>query len=432
MKRVLIITYQFPPNPSVASVRPAGLAKYLPEFGWQPVVLTARMPGRSAAGLTLIETPYKDLFGSWKRLLGIDPDQNIMTQVNQLKRKLHIKSERSLLDRMVAIVGEIVAYPDPQKGWKSPAIEAGSDFLGREPVDAIISSSSPYTVHIIARTLKLRHRIPWVADFRDLWTQNHYYPYSRLRRRMERGLELRTLSSADTLVTVSGPLTQRLEELHKGKPAHTITNGFDPSEVNSPTASLTEKFTITYTGNLYPGKQSPEPLFAALKQLIDEGAIDSSSVEVRFYGPEAGWIESQASHYGIEGLVKQFGIIRRHEALDRQRESQLLLLLKWNDPSEKGTYSGKVFEYLAARRPIVAVGGYQDVVSELLDETGAGREGSTAEDVKSVLQGFLDEYRANGKLSYRGDQNKADRYSQRGMAQKYAQVLDGLAGPGAE
>lgn len=427
LKRVLIITYQFPPNPSVASVRPAGLVRYLPEFGWEPVVLTAKMPGRVATGLTVIETPYRDAFGSWRRRVGIDPHQNIMTQVNQLKRKLHIKSERSLLDRVVAVVGEIVAYPDPQKSWRSPAVRAGSDFLGREPVDAILSGSSPYTAHVVARTLKLRHQIRWVADLRDLWTQNHYYPYSRLRRLVERRLELKTLSEADALVTVSEPAKCKLAELHKGKAIHTITNGFDPGEVNDPPVKLTNTFTITYTGNLYPGRQSPEPLFAALKELLAAGGIQLSRLEVRFYGAEAGWIDAQAERYGLREIVRQYGVVPRSDALNRQRESQVLLLLKWNDPAERGTYTAKLFDYLAARRPILAVGGHGDVVSDLLQDTGAGVDAPTAPDVKTWIGQAYRAYQAGGSVPYTGDQGSISRHSHMEMARRFAEVLDNVS-----
>ncbi|MGB2582721.1 MAG: glycosyltransferase, partial [Dehalococcoidia bacterium] len=254
MKRVLIVTYYFPPRPAVGSLRPLGLAKYLPEFGWEAVILTAKLPHKSAPEFKVIETRYDDTFGLAKRFLGLDTDQNVMTQIAQLKKKLHIKSEKSVLDFLLAPWGEITAYPDPQKGWRSFAVEAGNDFLQQETVDAIISTSSPVTSHIVAKELKDKFGIPWVADFRDLWTQNHYYPYSPIRRVIERRLELNTLHKADALVTVSEPAAHKLGTLHKGKPIHMITNGFDPEEASSPNVDLTDEFTITYTGNLYPGR----------------------------------------------------------------------------------------------------------------------------------------------------------------------------------
>ena len=294
-------------------------------------------------------------------------------------------------------------------------------------IDAIISTSSPVTSHIVAKQLKDKHGIPWVADFRDLWTQNNYYPYSTLRKAIERRLELKTLHKADALVTVSEPAARQLGILHKGKQLFAITNGFDPEEVNSMDEGLTDTFTITYTGNFYPKKRSPESLFVALRILISEGIIDVKQVEVRFYGAEAGWIDKQAERYGLRDIVKQFGIVPREVALDKQRESQLLLLIKWNDPRERGVCPAKIFEYLAARRPILAVGGYDDVISELLDETRAGTCGPTAEEVKNILKELYREYQAVGKAGYKGEEDKINRYSQREMAQKFAQVLDSVS-----
>jgi hypothetical protein len=428
MNKVLIITYHFPPRPTVASLRPLGLAKYLPEFGWQAVILTAALPGRPDPQFEVVETARRDsAVLSWgRRLFKLDTEQTLMAQTAQLKKKLRIRSERSALDPLLRAVGEVTAYPDPQKGWSRFAIEAGENVLRQQEVKATISTSPPATTHIIAKALKDEFRIPWVADFRDLWTQNYYYPYSPLRRMRERKLELRTLAAADALVTVSQPAADDLSSLHKQKPVHSIPNGFDPNEVNTPPSKLTDRFTITYTGNLYPGKQSPEPLFAALHDLIAAGSVDAGDIEVRFYGPQAGWIDKQAERYGLTHIVKQFGIVPREAALNKQRESQLLLLLKWNDPRQGGVYTAKIFEYLAARRPILAVGGYDDVTTELLDKTRAGVCGQTAEEIKAPLLGLYQEYKSAGAVSYRGHEAEVTKYSHREMANRFASILDSL------
>lgn len=426
MNEVLIITYHFPPRPTVASLRPLGLARYLPEFGWEAVILTAALPGRPDPQFQVVETQHRDssALGWGKRLFKLDTEQTLMAQIAQLKRKLRIKSERSPLDLMLAAIGEITAYPDPQKGWRRFAVEAGEDILRQQNIKAIISTSPPVTSHIIAKELKGEFKIPWLADFRDLWTQNYYYPYSPLRKNVERKLELNTISAADVLVTVSEPAAGDLRSLHKQKPVHSIPNGFDPAEVNNAAGSLTDKLTITYTGNLYPGKQSPEPLFAALRDLITEGSMDGGDIEVRFYGPQAGWIDKQAERYGLTNIVKQFGIVPREIALNKQRESQLLLLLKWNDPKQKGAYFAKIFEYLAARRPVLAVGGFPDVVDDLLTETRDGFSGRISEEVKALLLPLYQEYKSTGEVSYSGDEAETSKYSHREMAKRFAEVLD--------
>ncbi len=428
MNKVLIITYHFPPRPTVASLRPLGLAKHLPEFGWQAVVLTAALPGRPDPKFEVVETPRRDSLAlRWgRRLFRLDTEQPLMAQTAQLKNKLRIKSERSPLDVLLTAVGEVTAYPDPQKGWRTYAVGAGQNILRQQDIKAMISTSPPVTGHIVARMLKDEFKVPWVADFRDLWTQNYYYPYSPVRRMRERRLEIKTLAAADALVTVSQPAADDLRSIHKQKPVHSIPNGFDPAEVNTTPPSLTDKFTVTYTGNLYPGKQSPEPLFAALHDLIAAGSVAGGDIEVRFYGPQAGWIDKQAERYGLTGMVRQFGMVPREIALNKQRESQLLLLLKWNDPGQRGAYLAKIFEYLAARRPIIAVGGFPDVVDELLNQTKAGVSGQTGEEIKAQVSRLYREYKASGAIGYSGDEAEINKYSHREMAKKFASILDSL------
>jgi hypothetical protein len=425
MKKVLLITFYFPPHPAVASLRPLSLARYLPEFGWEAVVLTPPLPGKPAPSFRVIQTQYHDVLGFSKRLLRLDPEAPLVAQV---KNKLNVKSERPFLDRVLPLVAGIIAYPDPQKGWRKFAVKAGMDILEQRDVKAIISTSPPGTSHVIAGRLKDEFGIPWVADFQDLWTQHHLYIYGPVHKAFERRLELKTISAADALVTLSRPWAEELGALHKRKEVHTITYGFDPVEVNVDPAKHTEKFTITYTGNLYAGKQSPEPLFAALRDLIAAAVVDAGDVEVRFYGIESGWIDELARRYGLTGIVRQFGIVPRETALHRQRESQLLLLLKWNDPQQRGVYTAKVFQYLAARRPVLAVGGFPDVVDELLDETGAGVCGQAEKDIKPLLLRMYREYKSIGAVSYRGDEAEVNRYSHREIAREFASILDSVTG----
>jgi hypothetical protein len=423
MKKVLVVTFYFPPHPAVASLRPLSLARYLPEFGWEAVVLAPPLPGKPDPQFEVVQTQYRDVLGFWKRLFRLDPQAPLVAQV---KNRLNVRSERPFLDRILPLMAGVIAYPDPQKGWRRFAVEAGRDILRQQEVKAIISTSPPGTAHIIAKDLKADRGIPWVADFQDLWTQHHHYIYGPLHKALERRLEIKTISAADALVTLSRPWAEELGSLHKGKTVNTIAYGFDPAEANAGAAGLTEKFTITYTGNLYPGKQSPEPLFAALRDLIAAGGMDAGNVEVRFYGIEAGWVAGLAQRYGLAGIVHQFGIVPREIALEKQRESQVLLLLKWNDIRQKGVYTAKVFQYLAAHRPILAVGGFPDVVDELLDKTVAGISGQVTEDIKSFLVQAYQQYKSTGAASYGGDKAEIDKYSHREIGKQFASILDSI------
>lgn len=425
MKKVLIITYYFPPRPAIASVRLGGLAKYLPELGWEPVILTATLPGIPDKRFQVAQTFYPgDITARLKKKLRLRPDKGFQEQI---RVPLAIREgKRSATSKVSEFIKGAIAYPDDQKGWYPFAVEMGNGLLRKGDFDALISSSSPETVHLIASQLKKEHRLPWIADLRDLWTQNHYYLYGLLRKWFEKKLEVRTLVRADALVTVSKPLADTLSTLHYGKSVFAIPNGFDPDELGS--APLTKEFTITYTGQLYQGKRDPVLLLKALHRLIAEGMIDPNAVKIRFFGPTQYWLEQEIKSHKLEGIVEQHGMASREVALARQRESQILLLLNWNDPQEQGVYTGKVFEYIAAQRPILAIGGPGGVVKELLEETNAGIHTSRLEDLQRMLLEYYEEYKSTGQVSYNGDKEKIQKYNHREMAKKFAQVLDEVSG----
>ena len=165
----------------------------------------------------------------------------------------------------------------------------------------------------------------------------------------------------------------------------------------------------------------------ALSDLISNGAINPDDIEVRFYGSEPAWLGKEVEHYGLTSTVKQYGTIPRNSAIGKQRESQLLLLLDWDDPREKGVYTGKIFEYLGARRPVLATGGVAgNVIDVLLDETNAGVHAITVEDIKKALKELYREYKMRGEVKYPGKESGISKYSQREMARKFAGIINSL------
>ncbi|MFC1964605.1 glycosyltransferase [Chloroflexota bacterium] len=417
MKRVLIIVH----SPRV-STRIEGLVKYLPEFYWQPVILTGVKNKYTDLPARIVETTYRDALGFLRYLLKLDPEKDVKQQI---KNRFGITSKKSPVDFFFTLGGEIINYPCPGKNWKPFALKAAREFLQTENIDAVISSSPPVVSHLISSELKTEHNIPWIADFRDLWSQNHNYKYSPLRKAFDKRLELKTLSQVDALTTTSQPWAEQLGALHKGKPVYTITHGFNPADANIPPAKLTTKFTINYTGIIYPGKQDTSKLFAALRDLISSGTICREDIEIRFYGVEDPWLQEETRQYGVSDIVNQLGKVTREVAVQKQRESQLLLLLDWDDPQERGVYTGKIFEYLGSRRPILAIGGARgNIVAKLLDETMAGIHAPTIEDVKNALKELYREYKLKGAVIYKGDEVEINKYSHREMARKFSEILE--------
>jgi hypothetical protein len=401
LNKVLIIARYF-------GTRIPGLIKYLPEFGWQPVLLTTALP------------PDNE----------IPPEITVIETGTRTENNLAPAPDRTFFRRLLSLGGEIINYPDSYKNWKVPALKAGEDLFSREKIDAIISSSSPVTGHLIARELKNRHQVPWLADIRDLWSQNHNYYYSPLRRMFDGRLERKTLSVADALVTVSTPWAGRLGGFHKGKAIYTITNGFDEEKYASSSARLTPRFTITYTGSIYRGKQSPASFLTSLQSLISEGTMNPDDIEVRFYGPRLAWLEKEIDNSGLSGVVKQHGTVPPQAASEKQKESQLLLLLDWEDHVVNGWYPLKIFEYLGAGRPILATGGVAgNAVDTLLSETGGGVHAVTPDSIKNSLRNFYSEYKLEGEITFHGLRGKIDKYTHRNMTGAFVAILDGLVRP---
>jgi len=421
MKKVLIIGHFWPYRGG--SKRIMGLAKYLTEFGWEPIILTGPLKERPEKKFRFIENDYPCFLGSWVRLFGFSDRVDI---TDQFQKKINKSSSKvkSFLRFLYWQIGKLFAYPDRDKYWKSFGIKAAEELFKKEKIDAIISVW-PATSHLIAQRLKEKYKIPWIADFPDLWSQNYDYRYGRIRKAIDRKLEVKTINSADFLTTISQPLAEKLGILHINKKIFVIPHGFNLKEVNELPAPLTKKFTITYTGQIYTGKQNPLKILTALKELILERKINPDDIEVRFFGPERDWLNKEIKNRGLNIVVAQYGQASRQVSLKKQRESQILLLLNWENENQKGVYTGKIFEYLAARRLILATGGFRgDVVEELLEETKAGVYAIPVDEIKKNLIEFYQEYKQKGKVIFKGNIETINKYSEPEMTRKFADLLN--------
>jgi hypothetical protein len=421
MKKVLIISHYFNQRDFTGTVRMQGLAKYLPEFGWSPTILTTKSSNCLNSELRLIEIPYEDKITKWKKALRFDTKSTVNEQFC-LKT---FKNRRNSIELLLDLWEEIFLYPDDSIGWCKPAFKAANRLLHEEHFDAIISTLGPASAHIVARDLKKIYNIPWVADFRDLWTLNHNYKYSFIRRYFESGLEIDLLSSADALTTVSDPLVKNLHKLHgENRKIFNIPNGFDPAYLNIE-VPLSNQFNIVYTGIIYK-KNEPEILLEALNNLILCKKIDRNDILVDLYIKDDGWINDEVEAYSLQDIIKIHNFIPRDEALKRQRGAQLLLMLTWNDPDQPGIYTGKIFEYLSAKRPILSIGTYGGVVEDLITETDSGRHASNVEEIKRAIMDAYLMFKKTGKVEYSGNLKKIEKYTHREMAKKFSNILETL------
>jgi glycosyltransferase involved in cell wall biosynthesis len=423
MKNVLIITYYFPPMEGIGGIRPFGIAKYLPAYGWNPIILTPILPGDPDLKCKIIQTPYKDVVENWKRRIGLNPKKSLNEQF-QVKRR---KNQPSIIDRCIVLPHEIMIYPDDRIGWYNFAVLAGEKILKTEQIDAILSSSRPETCHLVAKTLSEKYHVPWIADFRDLWSQNQYTYFSYFfMKYFEKKLEIKTLRHASVLTTVSQPLVNKLAVLHKSKKIVLIKNGFDPDLVN-PGNPVDQHFTIIYTGYLYQGKRDPSNLFAVIQDLCEKEIIKRNDIKIDFFclGSPENWLQEEIVRYHLQDIVTLHGGVSHTTAIAEQRKAHLLLLLTWNNPEEQGVYTGKLFEYLAARRPILSLGYTEGgVIKELLAETQAGVHVRNNEEIREVIIKAYREYKDFGEVLYRGIDQEVMKYSHQEMARKFGEVLD--------
>lgn len=420
MRRVLLITFQYPPSQDIGAVRPKGLAKYLPRFGWEPVVLVPKLPTGNRPPQGVIETGYRDVVASFKAKIGLDPNRGMQQQLD-----LKTSSQPGVVlphGKLITWARTIVSYPDKTKGWIPFAVQAIQDLAKTDRMDAILSTSPPITVNLIGTRAKTILHCPWAADFRDPWSDDG--TPTRGLQLLARNLEKRTLRAADALITVSNPWAESLRRRYPGKLVGCATNGFDPDEYPTEASELSSHFSITYTGDLYQGKRDPSLLFEVLAEMIAEGAVQPGDLELNFFGSSDQWLPALASRFGLSNVLRVHGFVPRTESLRHQRESQILLLLGRNVPSDAGCYAGKLFEYLASRRPILALGGLPGVTGQLLEETGAGRQVFAKADLREFLTKAYGEIQSSRQVRYNGRPEVIAQYTHSAMAQKIAAVLD--------
>ncbi len=432
MKKVLIIANLFHTSPRIP-----GLATYLPEFGWEATIVSPPLsqdyqkdfspPKDFFKKIKLIEVPYKgDVL--WlprkiiKKLIGPRSGKGL---TDKIKEKTGMSSKKSLVDRLLFFYQAIFGYPDTERLWIKPVLKKIERI--KEEYDAILSSSPYPTNHIIAHNLQYKLKIPWLADFRDCWSQNFFYPYGFLRKIMDTQLEKKVLKNSFIITAATPGVAIEEEKLNKKK-SFTITNGFNPELITDSSPFFSSKLTITYTGRIYPGKQDPIRFLSALKKLIDENKIEKEKIKIQFFGESLVWLKNEIKEMGLSDIVFQYDSIPREEIFQKQRDSHILLLLCWEDETQKEVYPKKFFEYLISKRPILATGGTKDEgIKKIINETKTGLTALNMEEIKEKILSFYQEFMKYGIVSYNGDYKKINKYSYRGMAEKFAELLNKIS-----
>lgn len=407
----------------VGLIRAFKFAKYLPEYGWQPLILTAK-EGREnhfdaslEQGIKVFRTEYRDIIGDIKRLGNV---HHIEAQPGRRAKKRRIRS----------FARELISMPDEQIGWYKFAVEEGRKIAEEENVDIVFSTSPPETAHLAARRLKKYYNIPWVADLRDLWADDHFRPRPLYKKIALRLMEKNVLKDADFLTTVSEPWAEKLRSSIKGlkDKVRVIENGYDEEDFKDIAYTKNEKFTIAYTGKLHREHQPVNIFLKALRDLAQEGAIDRSKISVKFYvlGYDKPDIITMAESYGLSDVVSQFDKVSYDRSLEIQRSSDALLFVQWQGPSGDGWYSAKLYDYIGARRPILALAQRGGIIDDLVTKTSSGMIADDEHSLKKAILRLYGEYIKSGQIKYEGNGREVSTYTRRLRAKELAGLFDSL------
>jgi len=371
--RVLVVSFWFPPDNSIGGLRVGKMAKFLYKAGHDVRVLTARGQGSVLADLPVELPPDRVTAVPWTQASRTSASKTAARVRGRWGEGLPARIARTFLHR-----------PDPFVGWRRPALAAAEGVANGWSPDVILASAGPVTSLLVARTLSARLKVPWVADMRDLWSDNQNYPYLEVRRVFERQLERRILGDASAMVTVSFPLAQTLRRRYS-MPVEIVLNGFDPDDYPAQRDAPPDgPLHLVYTGTIYPAHQSVDPLMVALAR--HEG---TRQIRFTYYGPQDDLVRRAADQAGVSHLVKTQGVVPHREAVAAQCGADVLVHLLWQDRTQPGVYNAKIFEYLGARRPILAIGPAENVTADLVRDLAVGVVCETGDSIVAALNTWV-------------------------------------------
>lgn len=428
MKKVLIITYYWPPSGGAGVQRWLKFVKYLRSHGWEPVVYTPANPEAPVnddslqkdlpAGLSVVKTPIWEPYGYYRRITGMKSDEKINAGFLNERRKPGTAEILSVWIRGNFFI------PDARRFWIRPSVQFLDRYLKEHPVQAVISTGPPHSMHMIALGLKKKTGIPWLADFRDPWTGIDFYDQLRLSKLADRAhkrMEREVLATADRVVTVSNHWAEDMKHLCS-RHIDVVTNGFDPDDfpVNSPEPDA--KFSITHIGSLNKDR-NPLFLWETLNSLCRENPEFAGELEIKFIGKTDVAVFDDLEKNGLIPYLVNVPYLPHDEVLIRTMCSRVLLLPVNQTPNMLGIIPGKVFEYLAARRPILCIAPPEGDSAAIIREARAGSVVAfdDSESLKTVLKEFHGHYR-NGLTGIQT--GNIDHFSRKKLAGNIAALLN--------
>ncbi len=423
MKKVLVITYYWPPAGGPGVQRWLKFVKYLRDFDIEPVLYVPENPhypiqdasflNEVPEDLKIYRCPIKEPYGL-AGLLFPKKTKRISSGIIQTKNQ-------TIIEKAMLWVRGNFFIPDARKSWVKPSVTFLSDVLEKEKINTIITTGPPHSVHLIGNRLKQLHGLTWLADFRDPWTSIGYHEKLKLTKASQKKheeLERMVLQNADKII-VTSPTTKKEFEQLTDKPIAVITNGYDSDYEGG--ANVDNQFTIAHIGSLLTGR-NPKNLWKAISDIARENEVFRTNLRLEFIGVVAQDVLDTIYRFELGPYINIKGYVSHAEALRRQQRAQLLLLLEIDSKETQGIIPGKLFEYMAARRPILAVGPENWDAGTIIEETNTGKvfDYASGDELKEVILSWFKAFK-NGVLSV--GPTDIEKYSRRALTKQLVNHL---------
>lgn len=427
-KKILIITYYWPPAGGPGVQRWLKFAKYLPEFGWKPIIYTPENPSYPLLDESLMKDVPEDL--EIVRTKIWEPYQ-LAEKLNKSNKKFKagqfdVGSNQSWKSKLSIWVRGNFFIPDARVFWVQPSVKFLEQYLKINNIETIVTSGPPHSMHLTGLNLKKKFPdLKWIADFRDPWTEISYYKHLKLTKKSDkkhRQLESEVFKTAD--ITLATSYTDAENFRKNGANAFCITNGFDETDSSQTlrsSNSQSQKFTLSYIGVLEQ-LRNPENLWKALDNLVKTNSDLAENFNLKFVGRIDDKILEVIEKSSLKDHIQNLGYVSHDKAVDEMAKSSLLLITNFPNESSKGIIPGKIFEYLATGKQIISFGPNEADVAKILDETKAGKHFGY-NDSKEIEDFILEKFELwkNGNL-LENTQN-IEQFSRRNLTKQLSEIL---------
>jgi len=431
MKKVLIVTYYWFPSGGAGVQRWLKFTKYLRDFGWEPIIYTPENPEFPSIdksfekdlpeGLTVIKTPIWEPYNVYRKLTSKGKNEPINAAFISENKKQGWKEKLSIWIRGNFLI------PDPRRFWIKPSVKYLTGYLKENPVDAIITTGPPHSMHLIGLGVKKNlPDLPWIADFRDPWTNIDFYKelnLTWLADKIHRRLEKKVVGHADSMVTVSEGWMKEFEQM-RPKRIQVISNGYDESDVKQVAVQLDEKFSISHIGTLNAAR-NPQTVWKVLSKICTDNPEFRTDLQIQLVGKVDFSVLESIREHDLQENLKKIDYLSHSEAIAKQQSSQLLLLLINQSPNANGILTGKFYEYLASKRPILAIGPTDGDAARVLNDTGAGTMVGFSDEV-ATEKAILDYYARYKTNTLVVKTESVEKFSRRSLTGELALLLNSL------